>query len=111
MAQQFIHSRPALPRYSRLEEELDDGSFGDMFVMVLGRCSFRGEARVIESEESSPVSWSSGDDERSIIVGSSVSSTCGGGKKDMRFACWLLRFGRKNGDDGKNADKGLADWG
>lgn len=58
-----------------------------MFVMVLGRCSLRGEARVIESEESSPVSGSSGDEERSIIVGSSVSSTCGGGKNDMRFVC------------------------
>ena len=29
----------------------------------------------------------------------------------MRFVCWLLRFGRKKGDDGKNVDKGLADWG
>ena len=75
VAQQLIHSLPALPRYSREEEEPDDGSLGDRLVMVLGRCSDRGEARVMEREESSPVSWSSGEEERSIIVGSSVSST------------------------------------
>jgi len=77
-------------------------------VMVLGKCSFIGEETVMESDESSPVSGISGEEERSISVESSVSSTWGGGKNDMMLGCELFKLGRKNGDAGKKVDIGLA---
>lgn len=80
-------------------------------MIVLGKCSFIGDETVMESDESSPLSGISGEEERSISVESSLSSTWGGGKNDMMLGCWLLRFGRKNGDAGKKADIGLADCG
>lgn len=80
-------------------------------MIVLGKCSFIGEETVMESEESSPVYGISGEEERSISVESSVSSTWGGGKNDMMLGGELFKLGRKNGDAGKKVDIGLAHWG
>ena len=80
-------------------------------MIVLGKWSLVGEETVIESDESSLVSGISGEEERSISVESSVSSTWGGGKNDMIEGCWLFMLGRKNGKAGRKVDMGLADVG
>jgi len=74
VAQQLIHSLPAFPRYITVPLGVIE-SFGDKLVIVLGKWSAIGEETDIDREESSPVSGVSGEEERSIRVESSVSST------------------------------------